>query len=301
VQILDEDQEGRRLSRLHDLVDDGLSLRQDSPHGRGREPQCALPPRKRLIGQPLALLHEDCPPVPCLRLCGELKQQPALAEASWSFEDDAASSVENHRQEAELSSTTNKGRPCHATDDSGGHQVSTCGTYSPDVAAHPFPDVRWGREGSRVGQGAARFAATRPGSWLLRTLTPMDRRLLIRSRGRYTVLGPIGAPTMLLTTIGSRSGLRRTSPLLYHREPARLFVVGSNFGQARHPAWSGNLLADPRATVTIGGRDVRVRATLLEGPERERIWQAFVDLARTYDAYRERTERDIRVFALDPV
>lgn len=168
------------------------------------------------------------------------------------------------------------------------------------MSSDPFPDVRWGREGSRFGRVAAAFATTPVGSKLLRTLTPLDRRLLCRSKGRLTVLGPFGAPTMLLTTNGSKSGLSRTTPLLYVREPGRLYVVGSNFGQARHPAWSSNLLADPHATVTIGGKDVPVVATLLTGVERERIWQLFVDLATTYDAYRGRTDRAIRVFALDP-
>lgn len=169
------------------------------------------------------------------------------------------------------------------------------------MAPDPFPDVRWGRESSPLRDRMAGFASTTAGSWLLRTLTPLDRRLLTRSRGRFTVLGPFGAPTMLLTTTGSKSGLPRTSPLLYVREPGRLFVVGSNFGQARHPAWSSNLLADPAAMVTIGGTDVPVHATMLTGAERDRVWRLFVDLATTYDAYRDRTDRDIRVFALDPV
>jgi deazaflavin-dependent oxidoreductase (nitroreductase family) len=85
------------------------------------------------------------------------------------------------------------------------------------------------------------------------------------------------------------------------RDPGRLYVVGSNFGQQQHPAWSSNLLADPRATVTIGGQDVGVRATLLDGPQRELVWARFVDLAGTYDVYRSRTQRDIRLFALEPL
>jgi len=169
------------------------------------------------------------------------------------------------------------------------------------VTGDPFPDVRWGSATSPLRDRLIDIAGSKPGSWLLRTLTPLDRRVLSRSRGRFTVLGPFGAPTMLFTTTGSKSGHPRTSPLLYHREPGRLFVVGSNFGQAHHPAWTNNLLSDPRATVTIGGQDVLVRARLLTGAERDRIWQAFVALASTYDAYRSRTDRDIRVFALDPV
>jgi deazaflavin-dependent oxidoreductase (nitroreductase family) len=169
------------------------------------------------------------------------------------------------------------------------------------VSTDPFPDVRWGSEHSALRRPAVALASTKAGSWLIRTLTPLDRRLLVRTRGRFTVLGPIGAPTLLLTTTGAKSGLPRTTPLLYWRDAGRLHVVGSNFGQERHPAWSTNLLAHPQAVVTIGGTDVPVVARLLSGAERDRVWQGFVDTARTYAAYGERTDREIRAFALEAV
>jgi deazaflavin-dependent oxidoreductase (nitroreductase family) len=161
-----------------------------------------------------------------------------------------------------------------------------------------FPDVRWGSESSRLRRPAAAFGSTRLGSWLVRTLTPLDRKLLIRSRGRYTVLGPIGAPTLLLTTTGAKSGEPRTTPLLYARDGDGLVVVGSNFGQQHHPAWTGNLIKQPRATVTIGGQDVPVVAELLEGDEAERGYGLMGQVADTYLVYRGRTDRQIRVFRL---
>jgi deazaflavin-dependent oxidoreductase (nitroreductase family) len=82
------------------------------------------------------------------------------------------------------------------------------------------------------------------------------------------------------------------------REGDRLFLVGTNFGQVRHPAWSSNLLADPNAWVTMGGREIPVVATQLTGPERERIFRRFADYGRNYDAYRGRTDRELRVFEL---
>jgi F420H(2)-dependent quinone reductase len=91
------------------------------------------------------------------------------------------------------------------------------------------------------------------GSWVIRKLTPLDHRVLRRSRGRYTLLGPIGLPLLLLSTTGRKTGQRRETPLVYMRDVDRLFVIGSNFGQSHHPSWSSNLLADPKAWVTIGG------------------------------------------------
>jgi deazaflavin-dependent oxidoreductase (nitroreductase family) len=82
------------------------------------------------------------------------------------------------------------------------------------------------------------------------------------------------------------------------REGGRLFLVGSNFGQARHPAWSSNLLADPKAWVTMGGKEIAVVATQLTGAEHDRIFRRFADYGANYDAYRGRTDRELRVFEL---
>jgi deazaflavin-dependent oxidoreductase (nitroreductase family) len=162
----------------------------------------------------------------------------------------------------------------------------------------PFPDVRWGREDSRLRAAANAIGSSRPGSWLIRTLTPLDRRLLTRTDGRYTLLGPIGAPTLLLTTTGAKSGLSRVSPLLYVRDGDQVLVIGSNFGQAHHPAWTANLRANPDATVSIGGRQIPVRARELHDDERAAAIRRFVQLTPAYAAYQSRTDRDLRVFAL---
>jgi deazaflavin-dependent oxidoreductase (nitroreductase family) len=82
------------------------------------------------------------------------------------------------------------------------------------------------------------------------------------------------------------------------REGDRLFLVGSNYGQANHPAWSWNLLADANAWVTMGGHEIAVAATQLTGAEHDRIFRKFADYAANYDAYRGRTDRKIRVFEL---
>ena len=163
-----------------------------------------------------------------------------------------------------------------------------------------IPDVRWGRQDSAASRAAARFASTKPGSWLVRTMMPVDRRVLVRTNGRRTVLGPIGAPILLLETIGRKSGQARVSPLLYARDGDAVIVVGSNFGQAHHPAWTGNLMARPDAVVVVGGQRIAVRATLLGGDDAEAAYRKMVEVASTYAAYRNRTDREIRVFRLVP-
>lgn len=164
-----------------------------------------------------------------------------------------------------------------------------------------IPDYRWGRQGSLVSRVAERFASTKAGSWTVRTLMPLDRKLLLRTRGRRTILGPVGAPTLLLETTGRKSGLPRVSPLLYTRDDDdAVIVVGSNFGQEHHPAWTGNLIAHPEARVISGGVEVPVVAELLTGDEAAAGWQKMVDNISVYAAYKSRTDRDIRVFRLTP-
>jgi deazaflavin-dependent oxidoreductase (nitroreductase family) len=164
-----------------------------------------------------------------------------------------------------------------------------------------IPDTRWGSTDSAVARFASRFAATRFGSWAVRSLMPLDRKLLVRSNGRRTVLGPIGAPMLLLETTGRKSGQPRLSPLLFARDGGSVVVVGSNFGQEHHPAWTGNLLAHPDAVVVAGGERIPVTATLLEGDEAETAYQQMVDITAVYASYRDRTDREIRVFRLTPV
>ena len=167
------------------------------------------------------------------------------------------------------------------------------------MSEETFPDVRWGRDPGRLVRAPiTAVLGSRFGAWCVRKLTPVDHMLLRRSNGRLTIFGPFGLPLLLLTTTGRKTGQRRQIPLTYMREGDRLFLVGSNFGQAHHPAWSSNLLADPNAWVTMGGREISVTATQLTGPESERIFRKFADYAGNYDAYQSRTDRDLRVFEL---
>lgn len=163
-----------------------------------------------------------------------------------------------------------------------------------------IPDEIWGDPDSVVSRAAVRFASTKPGSWTIRRLMPLDRKVMLRTEGRRTVLGPVGAPTMLLETTGRKSGQKRLSPLLFARDANTIIVVGSNFGQDHHPAWTGNLLATPEAVAVIRGKRIPVRADLLAGAEAERAYALMVEVASVYSAYRGRTDREIRVFRLVP-
>jgi deazaflavin-dependent oxidoreductase (nitroreductase family) len=129
---------------------------------------------------------------------------------------------------------------------------------------------------------------------------PLDRAVSRLTGGRVVALGL--APSLLLTTKGRRSGQPRTTPLVYARDGDAYVVIGSNWGKPVQPAWALNLLADPQASVRRGGRDTRVRASLLSGAERERVWRAATRVWPAYDTYVKRAGgRPVHVFRLEPV
>lgn len=113
--------------------------------------------------------------------------------------------------------------------------------------------------------------------------------------------GKVGrAPVLLLTTTGRKSGQQRTAPVVYLADGDRLVVIGSNAGNARTPAWSLNLKANPDAEVEVGRKRRPVRARVAEGEGRADLWRKHNEQYAGFDDYRDRTSRDIRLFVLEP-
>lgn len=158
-----------------------------------------------------------------------------------------------------------------------------------------------------------------------RRATPVTRLLLTVGKTRgfarvYRVLGPAidpwalhrskgriasrvyGLPALLLTTIGRRSGEPRVSPLLYIRDGDDFVVVGTNFGQRHHPAWTANLLARPDAEIEVGPERLAVTGELVDDAAWQRLWPRFVAVYPGYAGYLQRASgRTPRMFVLRPV
>jgi len=134
--------------------------------------------------------------------------------------------------------------------------------------------------------------------------TAIDKRVYRLSKGRMSLMhagGSDALPTLLLTTTGAKSGLARSTPVLYLQEEGdAVLVVASNFGRETHPAWSANLLADPRAHVEIHGHRRAVQARRLDDAELEQRWERLLVIYPGWAKYRERTARSFRAFVLEP-
>ncbi|WP_456847054.1 nitroreductase family deazaflavin-dependent oxidoreductase [Cellulomonas sp. P5_C6] len=145
-----------------------------------------------------------------------------------------------------------------------------------------------------------RLGRTRWFARIGRVTSGVDRRLQKATAGRLSVLGRPTLPQLILTTTGRKSGEPREAVLLYAVDGDGWVLIGSNWGQEHHPAWSGNLLATPAATVTIGGVTTPVVATLADDDERARLLPALLDVWPGYDDYAARAGRELRVFRLAP-
>jgi len=117
---------------------------------------------------------------------------------------------------------------------------------------------------------------------------------------------PLGGPgiltTLLLTSVGRRSGAPKSTPLVYQRVDSGYLVVASKKGAATHPYWYLNLQAEPRCTVQVARQRLTVRAREVDGAERERLWQIATSAYPPYDEYQAAAgDRLIPLMVLEPV
>jgi deazaflavin-dependent oxidoreductase (nitroreductase family) len=110
-----------------------------------------------------------------------------------------------------------------------------------------------------------------------------------------------GRPMLLLTTIGAKSGLPRTVPLVYTTDGDHLVVIASKGGAPTNPDWYHNLLAQPLVTVEVGTERFQALARVTSGAERERLFTAQAALMPGFADYQRNTTRQIPVIVLDRV
>jgi deazaflavin-dependent oxidoreductase (nitroreductase family) len=116
------------------------------------------------------------------------------------------------------------------------------------------------------------------------------------------VTGPFeGAPLLLLTTTGAKTGNQHTSPVVYLRDGDRILVFGSKAGAPTHPAWYHNLVANPTVTVELPGDRFEARAVVLEGEERDRLFDRQKAKMPGFADYESKTSRRIPVVALERI
>lgn len=110
-----------------------------------------------------------------------------------------------------------------------------------------------------------------------------------------------GAPILLLTTKGRKSGQPRTIPIIFTQYGDAWVIIASKGGSPTHPKWYLNILDDPHVQVQVKADVFEARARTAESPEREQIWAEAVKTWPNYDIYQSRTDRQIPVVVIEPV
>lgn len=141
-------------------------------------------------------------------------------------------------------------------------------------------------------------------AWLprfLRQITAIDKFIQRVTGGRWSLLRIAGLPSLMLTVVGRKSGIARSTPLLCVPWRTGVLIAGSNFGGAKPPVWVVNVRAAERVTMHFEGRRRDAVPHELTGDERAEAWAHMVQTWPNYDKYAERTDRTIPVFYLEPV
>jgi deazaflavin-dependent oxidoreductase (nitroreductase family) len=111
--------------------------------------------------------------------------------------------------------------------------------------------------------------------------------------------------TLLLTTAGARSNIRRVNPLGYQRDGDRLIIQATVAGRSTHPAWYHNLVAHPTVEIEVAGQHFEALARPLKGDEWERAAELSVRirpvLREFFDRVRTEGTRTIPLVALEPL
>ncbi len=126
-------------------------------------------------------------------------------------------------------------------------------------------------------------------------------RWIYRRWGGWLAERLAGPKSLLLTTIGRRSGAERHVVLNYVKDGTDWVVVGSYAGEDRHPSWFLNLTEQPNATIKVGRRRIPVQAEVTSAADRKRLYRRFVEeVDHGYETYLGRTTREIPVVRLIP-
>ena len=113
--------------------------------------------------------------------------------------------------------------------------------------------------------------------------------------------GPLaGHPLLIMTCRGAKTGEARRSILTFHRDSGDYIVAGTASGAPTDPAWVHNVAVDPNVTIEAGNQVFDARATIAEGPERDRLWEDHVKALPWFAGYLKQTSRVFPVVRLTP-
>ena len=141
--------------------------------------------------------------------------------------------------------------------------------------------------------------ASAPPKWIMKAANGLHVGLYRVSGGKFAH-EIAHMPILLITTFGRKSGKPHTNPVVYLKDGQDFLVAASVGGMDWHPGWYLNLKKKPEARVQVGGQVFNVKAAILEGEERNRLYEKFKAASSNFVKYQQRTSRVIPVIRLTP-
>ena len=134
-------------------------------------------------------------------------------------------------------------------------------------------------------------------------MTEFNKKIIEEFRANAGIVGGqfAGAPMLLLTTTGAKSGRSHTTPLVYSKDGDQIVVIASKAGAPTNPAWYHNLKAHPTVSLEVGTQRFEAKAVVTSGDERERLFNAQAKQMAAFDEYRKKTTRVIPVIKFHKV
>ena len=111
--------------------------------------------------------------------------------------------------------------------------------------------------------------------------------------------GPFaGAPMILVTHTGAKSGKPYTAPLVYLADGDNQIIFASKAGSDTHPQWYLNMVANPSVSIEIGTEKFTANAVEVTGEERDAIYTKQAALMPNFAEYAAKTTRVIPVIRI---
>lgn len=142
--------------------------------------------------------------------------------------------------------------------------------------------------------------ASKPVKQIMKAANGLHAALYRASGGRFTNR-VANLPVMLITTLGRKTGKPHANPVVYLRDGRDYLVSATVGGMDWHPGWYLNLKMRPEARIQVGNKSLRVRATIIEGEERSRLYERFKVASRNFVKYEQSTSRVLPVIRLTPI
>ena len=157
-----------------------------------------------------------------------------------------------------------------------------------------MPNLEWARPAVSSFSRSKLFRTVGP-----TIMPPLEKAIRAITGGRVQMSGLI-VPSLVLHTIGAKSGLERDSTLMYCPDGDTMLVTGSNFARESHPAWTTNLIKNPDVAVSVKGRRIAVRADRIADDQLDVVWDTIQSQWPNYREYERQAGRALRIFRLTP-